>query len=271
SELSEPTRRALVDCYTEAFRKTHLAMLLTDEKTNKYGRSTANNVGYRFDCLGDLDFWAKDQEGWTHMYDYYPQGIIDFGMEDAWKTAPVTLEVCGTLMSWKNKQGYGPKEVKYIFDQALKWHISSFNNKASPVPEDWWPLVNRWLNKMGYRFVLRKFVYPEVVRPHGKLAFKTWWENKGVAPCYKEFPLALRLKNSRRTEVLLTGADIRKWLPGDNLYDDAVFLPLDMPGGEYDIEIGILDPGSLKPKVKLAIEGITPDGWYRMGKITVRE
>ena len=119
--------------------------------------------------------------------------------------------------------------------------------------------------------MLRKFTYPSQVRPHGKLAFTTWWENKGVAPCYRPFPLALRLKNAKRTEVLVTDADIRKWLPGDNLYDDAVFLPLDIPQGEYDLELAILDPRTLKPKVKLAISGRGPDGWYKMGKVKVLE
>ncbi|HUU28282.1 MAG TPA: DUF4832 domain-containing protein [archaeon] len=270
AELSEKTRKALVDSYLEAFKKTPLVMLLTDEKTNKYGISK-RDLGWRVDCLGDLNFWAKEQGGWTHMYDYYPEGIINFGMQDAWKKAPVTLEICGTLLRWKNKQGYGKEDVKYIFDQALKWHISSFNAKSSPVPEEWWPLVNDWLRGMGYRLVLRKLTYPSQVRPHGKLAFTTWWENKGVAPCYRKFPFALRLKNARRTEVLVTDADIRSWLPGDNLYDDAVFLPLDMPEGEYDLEVAILDPYNLKPKVKLAIAGVGPDGWYKMGKITVRE
>ncbi|HUU28279.1 MAG TPA: DUF4832 domain-containing protein [archaeon] len=267
--LSDQTRRALVDSYIDSFKKTPLVMLLTDEKTNKYGLSR-HNVGWRVDCLGDLDFWAKEQGGWRHMYDYYPQGIINFGMRDAWEKAPVSLEICGTLKGWQ-KRGYGEKEVEYIFDQALKWHISSFNAKSSGVPKEWWPQVNRWLKKMGYRLVLRKFVYPTRVRPHGKLRFATWWENKGVAPCYRKFPFALRLKSAKRTEVLVTDADITQWLPGDNLYDDAVFLPLDMPEGEYDLEVAILDPRTLKPKVKLAIAGIGTDGWYKMGKITVRE
>ena len=268
--LSDQARKALVDSYIDAFEKTPLVMLLTDEKTNKYGLSRAN-VGWRVDCIGDLGFWAKEQGGWTHMYDYYPQGIIDFGMKDAWKKAPVTLEICGTFKRWKNTEGYGKKDVDYIFNQALKWHISSFNAKSSGVPAEWWPQVNEWLRKMGYRFVLRRFSYPEVVRPHGKLAFRSWWENKGVAPCYRKFPLALRLKNNERTEIFLTEADISRWLPGDNLYDNAVFLPPDMPEGDYDIEIAILDPRTRKPKVKLAIEGITPDGWYRIGEISVKK
>jgi hypothetical protein len=169
------------------------------------------------------------------------------------------------MQHWKN-QGW---DVNYIIQQSLKWHISSFNNKSSAVPEDWWPQVNEWLKKMGYRFVLRKFTYPPVLPPQGKLAFTSWWENKGVAPCYKEFPFALRLKNSNRTEVFLTDADIRNWLPGDVVYDNAVFIPADMPPGDYEVEIGIVDPQTHKPKVKLAIAGIDADGWYSLGKIAV--
>jgi len=262
AELSDATRRALVDSYTESFDRTPLVMLLTDEKTNKYGLSQ-KPVGWRVDCLGDMGGFGNPQ--WSHMQDYYPQGIINFGMQDAWKKAPVSLEVCWVMQHWMNK-GW---DVDYIIDQSLKWHISSFNAKSSPVPEAWWPQVNRWLKKMGYRYVLRKFTYPPEVSPLGKLAFTTWWENKGVAPCYKRFPLALRLKGARRSEVFITAADIRQWLPGDAVYDDAVFLPAGMPSGEYDLQVAIVDPQTSEPKLKLAIAGVESDGWYTMGKLTV--
>ncbi|HEU0142691.1 MAG TPA: DUF4832 domain-containing protein, partial [Bryobacteraceae bacterium] len=261
-DLTEPTRQALVDSYVESFSKTPLVMLLTDEKTNKYGISK-KPVGWRVDCLGDMG--GFNNPNWSHMQDYYPQAIINFGMEDAWKKAPVSLEVCWVMQHWKNK-GW---DVDYIIDQSLKWHISSFNGKSSAVPDEWWPQVNRWLKKMGYRFVLRKFTYPAAVSSQGKIAFTTWWENKGVAPIYKEFPLALRLKGTQKTEVLLTDADIRTWLPGDNLYDNAVFVPAGMPGGEYELAIGILDPQTRVPAVKLAIAGADTEGWYPLGKIQI--
>lgn len=270
SELTDHARKALVDAYVEAFPNTHLVMLLTDEKTNKYGREKGN-VGWRVDCIGDLGFWAREQGGWTHMYHYYPQGIINFGMEDAWKTAPVSLEICGTLLRWRDTEKYGRDEVKYIFDQSLKWRISNFNAKSSAVPPEWQDLVDEWLKKMGYRFALRKFSYPSEVRPHGKLAFTSWWENQGVAPAYRNWPVALRLKNAKRTEVFVTDSDIRKWLPGDALFDSAVFLPLDMPEGEYELAIAIVEPRTRKPHVLLAIEGKDPEGWYPLGRITVKE
>jgi hypothetical protein len=170
------------------------------------------------------------------------------------------------MQEWKNR-GW---DLDYIIEQSLKWHISSFNNKSSAVPDEWRPQVRRWLNRMGYRLVLRRFTYPETVASPGKVAFTSWWENKGVAPCYRRFPVALRLRGDKRSEVLLTGADIRKWLPGDAVYDDAVFLPADLPPGAYDLQIGILDPQTRMPKVKLAIEGIDGEGWYTLGRIDVR-
>ncbi len=261
AQLTQQTRELLVDSYLDAFKKTHLVMLLTDEKTNKYGLSK-RNVGWRVDCLGDMGGFGPT---WNHMLDYYPQAIINFGMKDAWKKAPVSLEVCWVMQHWKD-EGW---DVDYIIDQSLKWHISSFNAKSSAVPDEWWPQVNRWLKRMGYRFVLRKLTYPAQIKPGGDLTFTSWWENKGVAPCYRPFRLAFRLHHSEKDVLLVTDADLRTWLPGDNLYDAAVSIPADIDQGEYHLQIGVLDERIDTPKVKLAIEGRQPDGWYDMGKIKV--
>jgi hypothetical protein len=238
-------------------------MLLTDEKTNKYGLSK-RNVGWRVDCLGDMGGFSKT---WCHMCDYYPQAIINFGMKDAWQKAPVSLEVCWVMQHWKD-MGW---DIDYIIDQSLKWHISSFNGKSSAVPKEWWPQVNRWLKRMGYRLVLRKFTCPAVVRPGGKLGLTCWWENKGVAPCYHPFRLALRLSSADRSIVLPTDADIRTWLPGDSLFDGAVALPAATPPGPYDLAIGILDQRSDQPRVKLAIAGVDAEGWYKLGTVRVEK
>ena len=108
---------------------------------------------------------------------------------------------------------------------------------------------------MGYRLVLRKFTYPRIIRPGGQLAFTSWWDNQGVAPCYRKFPLALRLKNAQRAEVLLTGADITAWLPGDSLCDRTVPVAADLSAGDYELALAMLDPHTKLPKVKLAIAG----------------
>lgn len=260
--LTESTREALVKAYLDAFEKTPLVMMLTDAKTNGYAIAS-RNVGWRVDCLGDMGGFGNPD--WSHMQDYYPQAIINFGMRDAWKKAPVSFEACWVMQHWKDL-GWN---VDYIIDQSLKWHISSFNAKSSPVPTEWRPKVERWLNRMGYRFVLRKFAYPATVSPGGKLAFTSWWENKGVAPCYRRFPLVLRLQGTG-TAALATEADIRDWLPGDNLYDAAVSLPGDLTPGDYRLSLALVDPATREPRIRLAIDGRDPDGWYQLGKIRIQ-
>jgi len=267
--LSEETMHNLIDPYVESFVKTPLIALLSGQKAVEYMNSKAN-IGWRQDCLGDLGFWAEEQNGWTHMYDYYPQTIAGYDMRDAWKKAHVSFEICGTMPGWKNSQGYGMEEVKYIIDQSLKWHISSFNGKSAQVPEEWKPLVDEWLKKMGYRFVLRKFSYPAEVSVNGKFPFQTWWENKGVAPCYGNYRLVLRLIKGDQSFILPTNADIKQWLPGDAVFEDAVFIPADILPGSYEIQIGILDPMLVEPKISLAIEGRTSDGWYSLGELEIK-
>jgi hypothetical protein len=259
--LTDATRAALLDCYLDTFRVTPLVLQLQDSSATHYALSK-RAVGWRADCLGDLGGFSKT---WSHMNDYYPETLVQTGMKDAWQRAPVTLEACWVMQFWKN-QGW---DIDHIIDESLKWHISSFNGKSSPVPAEWWPQVNRWLKQMGYRLVLRKFTYPALLRPREKLTFTSWWENKGVAPCYRKFTLALRLRNGQRTEILPTNADVTSWLPGDNVCDSAVTVPAGLAPGEYELAIALLDPHSSRPKVKLAIQGRAEDGWYRLGTLKV--
>lgn len=69
TDLTKETMEKLVNAYTDNFKKTHLIMLLTDARTNKYGLSQAN-VGWRIDCLGDIGYPIKDNHnpGWAHHY-----------------------------------------------------------------------------------------------------------------------------------------------------------------------------------------------------------
>ena len=259
--LTQKTREALVDCYVESFKETALVMLLTDDATNRYGLSKGN-LGWRADCLGDMGGFVSDGS-YSHMNDWYPQSIVRFGLGDAWKKGPVVFEVCWRMQRWKD-EGW---DVYHIIDESLKWHISSFNAKSSGVPAEWGPQIDRWLKKMGYRFVLRKFTYPASVKSGGEMAITSWWDNKGVAPCYKEFPLMIRLKSDTNTKAVSTKADIRTWLPGDIIYDENVTVPMGLPAGTYELGIGICDRYNDEPAVRLAIAGRGADGWYRMGEI----
>jgi hypothetical protein len=287
--LSDQTRLALLNCYLDNFKKTPLTfqplngdapdpgVLVKGTPIAASWPGGRNNgtgpqmrhLGYRLDCLGDMTHELWQEQQWAHMIDVYPKDIVKSGMGEAWRRAPVTMEICWTFMHWLDSLKYDENTVNFIFGEALKWHITSFNAKSSAVPQVWSPLIDKWLNKMGYRFVLRKFEYPAVVSRQGQFSFTSLWENIGVAPIYKDYKLAVRLKNSQKTLVLPTCAELLNWLPGDIVYDEKLYIPFDMPSGTYQLEIAIVSPVSYEPRVKLAIEGINKEGWYPMGKVEV--
>jgi hypothetical protein len=106
---------------------------------------------------------------------------------------------------------------------------------------------------------------------NSKLYFKSWWENKGVAPCYKDFTMAIRLKSGDQVVVLPTDAIVKEWMPGDIVYDNSVFIPHELPAGDYQVQVALVDRWNFEPRVNLAIEGKDNDGWYQLGQIKITE
>ncbi|GAI74963.1 unnamed protein product, partial [marine sediment metagenome] len=86
---------------------------------------------------------------------------------------------------------------------------------------------------------------------------------------YGNYVLALRLVNGDHEIILPTTAEIKEWLPGDIVYEDAVFIPADIKPGIYELQIGILDRLLSGPRIRLANEGRTPDGWYTLDELEV--
>jgi hypothetical protein len=250
-------QKKLIDVYLKDFRKTPLLMNFDEPEALTYG--TSHGAGWRFDCLGDM------RKSWSAMLDSYPEQIATTGIGEVWRTAPVSMETCGVPEAWF-RDGW---DVHYILSEALRWHISTINVKSSAIPKPWQREFEEFERKMGYRFALRRAEWQGQVRAGDALHLKTWWVNEGVAPIYRPFVLAFRLTSPNGSTVLRTDADLRKWLPGDAVYEDPIFAPDDLPAGEYTLSVGLLDPVSLLPGIRLAIEGRGNDGWYSLGKIYV--
>ncbi len=245
-----------IDLNLKAFRKTPLVMYFADPEVLKYG--TAHGAGWRFDCLGDMKMWRE-------MLDLYPEDIAEAGIHDVWRTAPVSMETCGVPENWF-QDGL---DVKYILSEALRWHVSTVNVKSTALPKAWKTEFEDFERKMGYRFVLRRAEWQSQVRAGDAIHLNTWWVNEGVAPIYRPYVLAFRFSSPEHSAVIRTDADLRKWLPGDAVFEDPVFVPGDLPAGDYQLSVAILDPITLQPGVKLAIQGRGEDGWYPLGKIGV--
>ncbi|RYY69865.1 MAG: DUF4832 domain-containing protein, partial [Chitinophagaceae bacterium] len=255
--------KKIVDAYFSSFKKTPLVSLISLKKKYGFQYATSNGAGWRADCWGDMD-----SLGWNHMKGVYPQAIDNAGAHESWKNGPIAFETCWTMNEWF-KRGW---DLDYILNKALEWHATSVNNGTEAIPEAWYPKVKEFEKKLGYRFVLTEFNYPATAKTGGALIFTSSWQNKGVAPVYKPFQLAIRLvsrSGAGQQFVIPTDADLKKLVPGTAKLQSSPILSGDIQPGEYDMELGIVAPGTKTPAIRLAIAGKTADGWYKMGAISI--
>jgi hypothetical protein len=269
------TLKDIMDLYLDNFKKTKLVMLIGGEEQLAYG--IENGTGYRADCLGDWGMWGPN---WNHMQYVYPQAIATSHADTAWKHAPVCFEACGTGSTWYF-DGMGElldKETARdtTIAQSLAWHISVMHMVYGPVydsiPDEWLDTYDEWAKKMGYRFVLNRMAHLGSAQAGGRLKLEMDWINRGVAPAYYNYPLTVRLRDpaSDVSYELPTNADVRTWLPGEIEFNPVLKVPVNVPPGEYNLEIAMLDPHYGTARIELAVDGANGDGWYGWSKITIR-
>lgn len=260
---SVETRLAIIKAWCDAFPKTSKVMLIGSEEG--MSRATAQGYGWRADCLGDMGGFSKN---WNHMQHFYMQQLERTHALEAWKSAPVAYESCWDMRKWK-EAGW---DVDFIFDYALKTHASYMNNKSAPIPAGTRRQIEKFLMKLGYRLVLKSLEHEKAGTVGGNLGMTMEWENTGVAPPYRDEVLAIRLRSLalNKTTIRYTGVSIRNWLPGSKKMEISMPIPNSFSPGEYGLAVGVINPKTSEPAIKLGIEGIDADGWYRVSTVTVR-
>ena len=221
-----------------------------------------NETGWRADCWGDMG------EKWNHMGVRYPRAFETQNIGEGWKRGPVALETCWTIDKWF-EEGW---DIDYILSKALEWHTTSVNNGSYAVPKEWWPKIQEFEKKLGYRFALREFTYPSSVKNGELMKYTMKWENCGVAPIYKQYPLAFNISSisdSTKKWIIVTNEDIKHWMPGVTDITSELKMLDNIPSGKYEISVGLISPVTNKPVISLAIEGKGSEGWYKMGEILI--
>ncbi|MBN2505086.1 MAG: DUF4832 domain-containing protein [Verrucomicrobia bacterium] len=257
-------RLAIIAAWCQAFPKTSKVILIGSQEG--MAQAAAQHCGWRADCLGDMGGFSKT---WNHMDHFYLQQLAKTGAQDAWKTGPVAWESCWDMRKWK-EEGW---DIRYIFDYGLRCHASYMNNKSAPIPAGTRGEVERFLRRLGYRLTVRTLEHPATLRPGTRATVPISWDNVGVAPPYRDYRVALRLQRNLEPasspSVSVTDTSIRGWLPGKR---DTV-LPLTVPAalrpGRYQLALGVVDPVSRKPAVRLAIAGRDAEGWYPVSEVEI--
>ena len=254
-------RRWAVELYLKAFPDTHKIMLLcNDDMPDALKHAVSKGCGWRADC------WGNVMPGWSHQVNAYPRSLGCAKAGEAWWKAPVCLESCWTFQYWA-AQGW---DIDCILSEALRWRASLIMAKSSVIPVQWQDKVREFQKRLGYRFVAHEITWPSTPLQRGKaFPLVQGWVNRGVAPCYDDFRLRLRLDNgSHKMEVELPHR-LNTWMPDvDIVLRDRVMLPAGYPKGTYRLSLGICRPGKDTPAVKMANTRRTADGWLPISDLS---
>jgi hypothetical protein len=258
---TQATKKAILDDYFEAFPTKKMVIAFDDNFATEY--VTDRGGGIRNDCLGEQG-----------SNDWYLTSLnsIDPGLNDrVWKTAIITGEFCGS--------NYGATigttdrfDLNYAFIQQTHWsYIGSAGGAISPQDDEHRANLDKLHKTLGYRFVLRKVEHDKSTSKDSDLTVSITVENKGVAPFYYDWPLAMYLISSDG-EVELEEQlkiDIKSWLPGRHNFSETVKISGDITSGNYDVKLAILDPDTGDPGVMFANTDRDEEGRYLVGKLTV--
>lgn len=248
---SEESLSQLTDTFLEVFPKTNLVAQVS-KPWLVHRANEERPVGWRGDGCGSP----------KHLHEIYPKMIEQ--MPDIWKRAPISFEAYWWLGEWK-RQGW---DIDEIIEKTLSWHISLFNGKSLPIPEEWREKVDYWLSKMGYHFAPYSFTLPEEACAGTMVEFELCMENCGVAPIYESIPLQLRLVNEAQSYTFETNIDIRDWFPGKTTQLIYITLPDDLHAGRYDVEIGIV--GEDTPRIYFCTDAERRDRYYKIGELSIK-
>lgn len=266
------TAEKLVDIYLASFRKTQLLSMLGTHGSAYAAGKRPGEIGWRADCLGDMRDSGMgvvpDNKNWRHMHDAYPKEVVECGLRDAWKTAPVTLETCWTVPYW-HKQGW---DVDWILEQALRYHISVFMPKSCYIPDEWKDKIAEWDNRIGYRFVLHQLTLPLEAKPGQRIEILVFLDNIGCAPIYRPYKFAYRFRQGKKAEIVHSKQDIGTWMPHEQTwFRDKIIFPESLKPGVAEMDVGIVDPETNVPKVRFAIKEVDDEGWHPMTSMDVLE
>lgn len=124
-----------------------------------------------------------------------------------------------------------------------------------------------------FRFlVIRSVEHEAKPKLGGTTTLSMQWENAGVAPPYRDYRLAIRLRpGDSKVEPSdhVTDTSIRGWLPGTHRTDSSLQLPARLAPGRYEVAVGVVDPRDRQPAVRLANAGRDAEGWYRVDELEI--
>jgi len=265
------TGSTLTRIYLRSFKRTQLISMLGTPGCGfaaKITQGMRTHVGWRADCFGDLRNPNVPEiprgTAWNHTF-AYPRLIAKHGITEAWRSAPITMESCGTVTSWYQDD----YDFDVIMREGLRYHMSVLMPKSTFFPKAVRNKIIEFDKRIGYRFALREILLPLEAKRGERITADFLIDNVGCAPIYRPYRLALRFRQGRKSAVVALKQDIRTWMPGHACFSEKIPIPRTLKPGEAKVDFVILGDQN-QPRVWFALDAKTSDGWHPLTCIDLK-
>lgn len=205
-----------------------------------YNGTDISRLGFHNDC-----FLSSPNDVGTYLD--YSNGSDQTGILKPYSGADgryvaVGGETCADNYAFNNCSG-GETAVTTMNDLHYSYINSSYNNE---VNNDWQTdgCMAEIKRNLGYRFVMQNGTYPNSASAGSTVSFNINLENQGFAAPYNERALYLVLRNGNnvyKAYISSENNDTRRWYSGNITLNATAILPADIPAGNYELLLHILD------------------------------
>jgi hypothetical protein len=254
--VSQEVYQRHIDLHHKHFRETRL--IANDdfgEPVALYARGLGEGLRDDSVCVYEDPYYRS-----THL------------MERFWRHAPTVIET--GHWEWALHEGTWDADAvrQCVEDYHASWvSVHAFPDDFLAAEED---LVRDLAGRMGYWLFLTEAVIPRALRPGDGFALRLRWENRGVAPLYRNYAVAFALLDEAGDPVWSAGddrCDLRQIGPGEGLETVHSYrLPEYLAPGSYRLCVALspsVEP--IAPAIALPLAGRTDGRWHPLGELTL--
>ena len=206
---------------------------------------------------------CDDSGDWS--LDYCFQNVTT-GSVDNWRSNPVSGEspVAAQKRAWSN-------DFNDVLTVIRNYHFSFLGPAGGHEWDGNQALLGEMKRALGYNLHVERCDWPDAIRLGESFRVALVLTNSGSAPCYQDFPVELALCSSGGAPAWSNrfAFSLRDVVPGMLCSNTESFIVDCIPAGDWSLRVGVIDPRSGVPGVRVQSSGEDARLRYEMGPVTV--
>ena len=271
--MPSPTKKTeIIELYYTAFPNTPKVPLEAAYSEPSFNNNPVyDHLINKTDIAWRGDSWGAQEPGYPDYFNNRYDDLHD-KIPNAWKDGIVVLEISGDGMdTWPGNNNISALSDSIAF--AEKWHTSQIHTKLGGFPSSYISDLIELEKKLGFRFVLRSSSNNSNVSAGTSLNVSMTWDNEGLAPSYRDFRIAFRLRNNSNDSIVdtnISSTSVKGWLPNLTKNITANYnISSQVSPGTYSLDTALVFHSDVDTLLPIAVTQSRTDKWVSLGNVTV--